>query len=175
MHRSIKHELLICLLTITVMVTSGIIGIDSARAKDVIKLRYYTGMPPSHHFCVNDMRYFKDQVEKKTNGRVKVELYPAGQLFSFIQGIDAATMGGVEMGLTALGHWAGYNPIFKFSDYFLLIEDITHWLKARDSIDSVLQPLFAKHNVKISHNAVLDIIRNHPINYKCVVNINPKG
>jgi len=47
------------------------------------------------------------------------------------------------------GHWAGYNPVFKFSDFFLLIEDINHWEKAKDTIDSVLQPLFGKQNVKI--------------------------
>lgn len=149
MNKSIGHKSLISFLIIVVMMAFGIAGVDAAWAKDPIKLRYYTGMPPSHHFCVNDMPYFKEQVEKKTNGRVKVELYPAGQLFSFIQGIDAATMGGVEMGLTAIGHWAGYNPVFKFSDFFLLIEDINHWEKAKDTIDSVLQPLFEKHNVKI--------------------------
>jgi TRAP-type C4-dicarboxylate transport system substrate-binding protein len=131
----------------TALITA--VAIPCASAGDTYKIRYYTGMPPTHHFCVNDMAYFKEQVEKKTGGRVKVELYPAGQLFTFIQGIDAATMGGVEMGLTAVGHWAGYNPVFKFSDFFLLIEDIDHWMRARDSVNKVLQKLFAKQNVRI--------------------------
>jgi TRAP-type C4-dicarboxylate transport system substrate-binding protein len=134
---------------ITVISICIVLSSVPCAAKDPIKIRYYTGMPPSHHFCVNDMAYFAEQVNKRTNGAVEVELYPAGQLFSFIQGIDAATMGGVDMGLTAVGHWAGYNPVFKFSDFFLLIEDINHWLKARDEIDPVLQSLFGKHNVKV--------------------------
>ncbi len=135
-------------LTLFAVLTMGI-AIPSTWAGDVYKLRYYTGMPPTHHFCVKDMVYFKEQVEKKTEGRVVVELYPAGQLFTFIEGIDAATMGGVEMGLTSVGHWAGYNPVFKFSDYFLLIEDIDHWGRAKESVDVVLQDLFAKQNVRI--------------------------
>jgi TRAP-type C4-dicarboxylate transport system substrate-binding protein len=127
----------------------GLGGTGYSWAEAPIKLRYFTGMPPSHHFCTKDMVYFKNEVEKRTNGRVQVQLYPAGQLFSFIQGIDAATMGGVEMGLTAIGHWAGYSPVFKFSDFFLLIEDFRHWERAKGSIDQILQPVFAKQNVKI--------------------------
>ena len=120
-----------------------------SNAGDSIVLRYYTGMPTSHHLVSKDMTYFASEVEKRTQGKVKVQLYPGGQLFSFVEGIDAATMGGVEMGLTSVGAWAGYNPVFQFSDFFLLIRDIDHWLRARNEIDRILQPLFAEHNVKI--------------------------
>lgn len=145
----LKRARCLIISTITIVAVGLLFAAGNCWAKNPIKLRYYTGMPPSHHFCVNDMAFFAEEVKKQTNGEVIVEVYPAGQLFSFIQGIDAATMGGVEMGLTAVGHWAGYNPVFKFSDFFLLIEDIDHWLKARDEIDPVLQPLFNKHNVKV--------------------------
>ncbi len=139
----------ILILLLLVFAVSVSVGTKRADAKAPIVLRYYTGMPASHHFSAKDMKYFAQEVEKRTQGKIKVELYPGGQLFSFIQGIDAATMGGVEMGLTSVGFWAGYNPVFQFSDYFLLIEDIDHWLKARERINEILQPLFKEHNVRI--------------------------
>ena len=137
------------LLLVAVFALSALFSVSNSIAGDSIILRYYTGMPPSHHFASKDMTFFAKEVEKRTQGKVKVQLYPGGQLFSFIEGIDAATMGGVEMGLTSIGHWAGYNPVFQFSDFFLLIEDINHWLKARQKIDEILEPLFKEHNVKI--------------------------
>ena len=147
---STKTKKIFCFsVLLAVFIFSGFLGVDDSHAGSPIVLRYYTGMPASHHFSAKDMTYFAKEVEKRTQGKVKVQLYPGGQLFSFIEGIDAATMGGVEMGLTSIGHWAGYNPVFQFSDFFLLIEDIDHWLKARQKVDEILQPLFKEHNVKI--------------------------
>ena len=122
---------------------------ETVRAGDQVTLRYYTGMTPSHYFSSDLMPFFAGQVEKRTRGKVKVELYPGGQLFGYRDGIDAATMGTVEMGLTAAGHWGGHNPVFKFSDYFLLIEDMDHWFRARDAVHPVLDSVFNKKNVKV--------------------------
>jgi TRAP-type C4-dicarboxylate transport system substrate-binding protein len=122
---------------------------ETAWAQSTFKLRYFTGMTPSHYFCSDLMTYFASEVEKRTDGRVKVELYPGGQLFGYQDGIDAATMGAVEMGLTSAGQWGGHNPIFKFSDYFLLIEDMDHWFRARDKVHPILDDLYQKKNVKL--------------------------
>jgi TRAP-type C4-dicarboxylate transport system substrate-binding protein len=118
-------------------------------AKETVKLRYFTGMTASHYFGSDLLPFFAAEVEKATNGDVKVEVYPGGQLFGYRDGIDAATMGAVEMGLTALGHWGGHNPVFSFSDYFLLIDDMDHWFRARDAVNAILDPLFEKENVKL--------------------------
>jgi TRAP-type C4-dicarboxylate transport system substrate-binding protein len=122
---------------------------DGVTAKDSVTLRFFTGMTPSHYFSSQLMPFFAEEVKKRTNGKVKVEVYPGGQLFGYRDGIDAATMGAVEMGLTSAGMWGGYNPVFKFSDYFLLIEDMDHWFRARDEIHPVLDSLYAKNNVKV--------------------------
>ena len=118
-------------------------------AQEPIKLKYFTGMTPSHYFGSDLMPYFSTEIDKRTNGDIKIELYPGGQLFGYQEGIDAATMGAVEMGLTALGQWSGYNPVFSFSDYFLLIDDMDHWFRARDEIHAILDPLFREKNVKL--------------------------
>ena len=125
------------------------VGHGKLWAQETFKLRYFTGMTPSHYFCSDLMPFFAREVEKRTNGRVKVELYPGGQLFGYQDGIDAATMGAVEMGLTSAGQWGGHNPVFKFSDYFLLIEDMDHWFRARDRVHPILDELYQKKNVKL--------------------------
>ena len=129
----------------------GVLGLlcGNVLAQKTVKIRYFTGMTPAHYFSSDLMPFFAAEVEKRTNGSVKVEVYPGGQLFGYRDGIDAATMGAVEMGLTALGHWGGHNPVFRFSDYFLLIDDMDHWFRARDKVHPILDALYQKKNVKI--------------------------
>ena len=136
-------------------------------AADTTTLRFFTGMTPSHYFSSDLLPYFAKEVEKRTDGRVKVEIYPGGQLFGYRDGIDAATMGAVEMGLTAAGHWGGHNPVFKFSDYFLFIDSMDHWFRARDEVHPILNSVFESKNVKVLFYSAYGgngICSNQPIN-----------
>ena len=146
MSRLTDKKFFIC--TFLTIITGLLLCVD-ANAKKPVKLRYFTGMTASHYFSSDLLPFFATEVETRTKGNIKVENYPGGQLFGYRNGIDAATMGAVEMGLTALGHWGGHNPVFSFSDYFLLIDDIDHWFRARDDIHAILEPLFQKKNVKL--------------------------
>lgn len=120
-------------------------------APEPIKLRFYTGMTPAHYFSADLMTFFAKEVEKRTEGRVEVELYPGKELYGYLDGIDATVAGAVEMGLTAVGHWGGYNPVFQFTDYFLIIEDNDHWFRARDAVHPILEALYEEQNVKLLH------------------------
>ncbi len=133
---------------LAVFVFAGLVSTHTHSAESTT-LRFFTGMTPSHYFSSQLMPFFAEEVEKRTQGRVKVELYPGGELFGYRDGIDAATMGAVEMGLTAAGHWGGHNPVLKFSDYFLLIEDMGHWFRARDEVHPILDSVLAEKNVKV--------------------------
>lgn len=144
--KSVLKKLWFCLFF---LMMAALLSGESALAKKKVKLRYFTGMTASHYFGSDLMPFFAAEVDKATSGEVHVEVYPGGQLFGYRNGIEAATMGAVEMGLTALGHWGGHNPVFSFSDYFLLIDDMDHWFRARDAIHDVLEPLFLKKNVKL--------------------------
>ena len=146
MSKSTTQKFSLC---VFLTIVTGFLMCVSVEAKGPDKLRYFTGMTASHYFGSDLLPYFAQEVGKRTNGNVKVEIYPGGQLFGYRNGIDATTMGAVEMGLTALGHWGGQNPVFSFSDYFLLIDDMDHWFRARDAVHSVLEPLFEKKNVKL--------------------------
>ena len=43
-------------------------------------LRYAGQLPTTHHLTKADYRFAK-MVEERTNGKVKIEIYPAGQLY----------------------------------------------------------------------------------------------
>jgi tripartite ATP-independent transporter DctP family solute receptor len=76
-------------------------------------LRYAGQLPATHHLTKADYRFGK-MVEEKTNGKVKIEIYPAGQLYR-MDGIRKAVMAGtVDMGVTYEGTWTGPIPLVDF-------------------------------------------------------------
>jgi len=76
-------------------------------------LRYAGQLPTTHHLTKADYQLAK-MVEEKTNGKVKIEIYPAGQLYR-MDGIRKAVMAGtVDMGVTYEGTWTGPIPLVDF-------------------------------------------------------------
>ncbi|WP_300457639.1 TRAP transporter substrate-binding protein [Desulfobacula sp.] len=146
MTKSATCKIFLC---VALTITAGLLFCASVHAQKAVKLRYFTGMTSSHYFSADLLPFFATEIEKRTQGSIQVTVYPGGQLFGYRNGIDATTMGAVEMGLTALGHWGGRNPVFSFSDYFLLIDDMDHWFRARDAVNAILEPLFREKNVKL--------------------------
>lgn len=123
-------------------------GGTEATSQEPLKLRFSTGLHTGHYFCNELVPFFIEEVEKRTDGRVKVEFYPAGELLSFTEGIDAVVSGQLDIGLTSIGHWGGYGPIFTFSDYFLLINDNDHWHQSLETIGPIMEKIFNKQNVQ---------------------------
>jgi TRAP-type C4-dicarboxylate transport system substrate-binding protein len=129
------------------------LGATSSPAQEPIKLRYFTGMTASHYYCAKMIPSFMKEIEKRTGGKVKFEFYPGGELYGYMDGMDAAAAGTVDVGLTSIGHWGGYNKIFLCTDFFLFLEDNDHWFRARDTIGPILFPVYEKQNVKVLHYA----------------------
>jgi len=122
----------------------------NASAQSPIVLRYSSGLPPVHQVS-RMQKFFAEEVSKKTEGRVKVEVYTGGQLYKHNDVVDAASLGAVDIGLNSTGHWGGRNPVFNFPNYFFLINGTEHWLRARDEVWKILEPLYQKQNVKLLH------------------------
>ncbi len=55
---------------------------------------------------------FAKWVEKYSNGKIKVEVYPGSQLYKTKEGLQALTMGGVEMMNPPNGHLVAYSKLF---------------------------------------------------------------
>lgn len=73
-------------------------------------LRYAGQLPATHHLTKADYRFAK-MVEEKTNGKVKIEIYPAGQLYKADAIRKAVMSGAIDMGITYEGTWTGPIPL----------------------------------------------------------------
>ena len=75
----------------------------------------------------------KETIESKSNGRIKVEIYPNGSLFpSDREAIEAVQLGNVEMTIPAIAPLAGFNKKFMVFDLPFLFKSHEAAYKALD-------------------------------------------
>jgi TRAP-type transport system periplasmic protein len=72
------------------------------------------------------MKEFKTGVEARTNGRVKVEIYPASQLGQIPATVEGTAMGTIEVTAPASGFIVGFEPRFQVFDAPGLFADMAH-------------------------------------------------
>lgn len=82
----------------------------SARAEDVIKLKYATFMPPAMASRLLQDEWCKE-VEKRTNGRVKFSYHPGGTLTPAAQAYEAAVKGIADVSVMTQQYTAGRFPL----------------------------------------------------------------
>jgi TRAP-type C4-dicarboxylate transport system substrate-binding protein len=92
-----------------------IAGDVSAQDK-VINLKFSTFFPPNHKLAKITEDWCKE-VEKRTNGKVKVRHFPGGTLNSAPQTYDSIVQGVVDVGNHVLGYTMGKFPLSEVLDY----------------------------------------------------------
>jgi len=107
----------ICVMTF-ILVFAG--SFKSFSQEKQIIIRYATQLPAPHLLTKAEMRMAK-MVEERTKGRVKMEVYPAGQLFRDMELIKAIMSGALEMGTTPAAMWTGPIPLLDVYDIPFLI------------------------------------------------------
>lgn len=76
---------------------------------------------------------FKEKLEKESDGRIKVELYPNGQLYgSDREAIEAVQLGNIEMTIPAVAPLASFNEKFLVFDLPFLFNSNEAAYKALD-------------------------------------------
>jgi len=88
--------------------------------------RYATQLSKTFHLTETDYK-FAELVAQKTNGRLKIEVYPAGQLYKGRSIVKAVTDGALQMGIVYSGAWNGQLPyvdIFDVPFVFKTMADI---------------------------------------------------
>ncbi len=88
--------------------------------------RYATQLSKTFHLTETDYK-FAELVKQKTDGRLKIEVYPAGQLYKGRSIVKAITDGALQMGIIYSGAWNGQLPyidIFDVPFVFKSMEDI---------------------------------------------------
>ena len=78
---------------------------QAAEQPKVIALRFATFVTPMHHVSIN-LDLWAKEVEKRTNGRVKVTMYPSGSLAPAGQIYDSVTKGIADIGYAAISYTA---------------------------------------------------------------------
>ncbi len=72
-------------------------------------LRISLQLPIKHHLGQNLLN-FKEEVERETNGDIKIEIYPSAQLYKDKEVPQAVSSGAIEMGVASITRFAGTIP-----------------------------------------------------------------
>jgi TRAP-type C4-dicarboxylate transport system substrate-binding protein len=72
------------------------------------------------------MKAFKAGVEARSNGRIKVEMYPANQLGQIPATVEGVALGTIEVTSPASGFIVGFEPRFQVFDAPGLFENMAH-------------------------------------------------
>lgn len=76
--------------------TAALLAAGAASAEEIVaRLSVHWG--PTHHSAIH-AKMFADEVNKRAEGRLKIEFFPAGQLFGIREQLGAVTSRAVEMG-----------------------------------------------------------------------------
>lgn len=85
------------------------LALATGPAEAATVLRLTSQMPARHHVGQN-LETFKTIVERESKGEIKVEIYPASQLYKDEETPQAVSSGAVDMGSVSLSQFAGTIP-----------------------------------------------------------------
>ncbi len=92
---------------------------DAPKPKDdgkVYKLKVADAFPAQHMFTVNGLNKFMQLVEQKSNGRIKFEHYPGGQLGKQVDMIELVKNGVADMAVVGPAYVSGKVPLSNVFD-----------------------------------------------------------
>ncbi len=88
---------------------------SGADAVETIKLRYSIFFPPAHGQCEAAVDWAKE-IEKRTEGRVKIEIYPGGTLTGAAECYSGVVKGISDIGMSCFAYTRGLFPVMEAVD-----------------------------------------------------------
>lgn len=110
---------LLCALLLVSFIMTGCSGTkEKAKSEGDAKpiVLKYAFFAPATTFPAKQMEKWKAELEKKTNGKVKVELFPGGTLLTDKNMYDGVKSGVAEIGLSCTTYEPGRFPLLGISD-----------------------------------------------------------
>lgn len=98
-----------------VVCTVVLCGNAQAEKNDVITLSYSIFFPPTHAQGIAGANWAKE-IEKKTNGRVKINVYAGGTLAKAPETYTAVTGGIADIGMSCFAYTRGRFPVMEAVD-----------------------------------------------------------
>ena len=129
----------ICTLAVMTLITFGI----SAEAADIV-IKFADTVAPDHPNHLSAVK-FAELVAKKTNGKVRVDTFPAAQLGNEKELIEGTMLGSVDMFQASPGALSLFQPEFGILDCPYIFRDLDHVYKTvRGPIGTELAGKIAK-------------------------------
>ncbi|UHD45955.1 TRAP transporter substrate-binding protein [Aureimonas altamirensis] len=104
---------------------AALIGcVGAAQAEEVIRFAHMNG---ASHFVHTEAAALADRIRERTNGEVRIELFPSGQLGESAQLVEQMSFGADLMGQVQAGNLADYIPDYSILVYPFMyggIEDV---------------------------------------------------
>jgi len=136
---------------VAVCLTCFAFGGLALAAEPQYTLRYALNQPITHN-CTIGAQLFAKLVGEKTGGKVKVEVYPMGQLFSDKDMPNVIPVGALDIGSSLPALWTGKVPAILASDLCMFFKDAEHHLRFHDSPGGdILKTEIEKKGVKFIH------------------------
>ncbi len=98
-----------------IVIGSFVIGIQAKPAEAQIKLTY-ANIPPSTAFPCIQMERWAKEVEKRTNGKVKIQTFPGSTLLPAKMNYDGVVQGQADIGNPTMGYTPGKFPASEAFD-----------------------------------------------------------
>jgi len=95
---------------------------DSGDGYEATTIHLAYNLPQDHHVAIG-IEDFAKKVTEKSDGKVKVQVYPAGQLLSDKDMNQSILSGGVEMGVNSSTLWASTVPAMGIFDVPYVFND----------------------------------------------------
>ncbi|MGR6836846.1 TRAP transporter substrate-binding protein [Syntrophomonas erecta] len=103
----------------------------NGKGDGVVTLRVGHVLSPEHSYQIG-LEKFAELVEEKSNGTLKVQIYPSSQLGNERDLVEGMQLGTVEMGLISTGPIAGFVPEVMVLDMPYIIKSQEHAEKVLD-------------------------------------------
>ena len=87
----------------------------SKPAQETIELKYSIFFPPTHIQCQTAVEWAKE-IEKRTDGKVKITIFPAGQLTKAPQCYEGVVNGISDLGMSCFAYSLGRFPLLEGLD-----------------------------------------------------------
>lgn len=129
--------------SVAALATAGLMVSSQALAERTVRLSLQL---PLKHQIGQNIVFFKDEVERLSNGELKLELYDSAQLYKGNEIPQAVGSGAIDMGLVLIDEYAGTIPAvglfsvaFMFPDYDVLAKAASPDSPIRQKIDELIR------------------------------------
>jgi C4-dicarboxylate-binding protein DctP len=119
---------------------AGILALPSPALAQTTKLRATLQLPITDALLGKSLARFKEEVEKRSNGAISIEVFDKGKLYIDDQTVGAVESGAIEMGVAGLNQFAKRIPAIDIMEQPFLF-NFEELVKATASPDSPIRKL----------------------------------